>query len=115
MLPSLDTSTNNIYNIMSRASASMSNVDSNKAAAIGADMQRSIQETVAAAEKGSTDNFKQKLQEIKKALVFGLHCPAIQGTQPVRGGNDDHQNQRYSAKGLVHSLPPLLTKPPAAC
>lgn len=49
---------------MSRASASMSNVDSNKAAAIGADMQRSIQETVAAAEKGSTDNFKQKLQEI---------------------------------------------------
>ncbi|MFA6137310.1 MAG: hypothetical protein WC667_04415 [Sulfurimonas sp.] len=64
MLSSLSTSTNNIYSIMSHASAAMSNTDTNKAASIAGDVQRSIQETQMAREKGSTESYKQTLQKI---------------------------------------------------
>ncbi|MCX6077639.1 MAG: hypothetical protein NTW78_12255 [Campylobacterales bacterium] len=64
MLSSLSTSTNNIYSIMSHESAAMSNTDTNKAASIASDVQRSIQETQVAREKGSTDSYKQTLQKI---------------------------------------------------
>ncbi|MFA6192933.1 MAG: hypothetical protein WC665_11370 [Sulfurimonas sp.] len=64
MLSSLSTSTNNIYNIMSHESAAKSNTDTNKAASIAGDVQRSVQETQEALQKGSTENYKQALQKI---------------------------------------------------
>ncbi len=64
MLSSLSTSTNNIYSIMSHSSAAKSNTDTNKTASIAGDVQRSIQETEMAREKGTTESYKQALQKI---------------------------------------------------
>lgn len=64
MISSLNTSTDNVYNIMAHSSIAMSNVDSNKALTIGGDIQQGIQETQAAAQKGSTEGFKQALYKI---------------------------------------------------
>ena len=64
MAASVSTSTDNVYNIMSQPSASMKNVDSQKAMSIGPELQQGVQETKQAASKGATENFKASLYKI---------------------------------------------------
>lgn len=64
MVSSLSTSTNNVYSIMDHSNAAMSNSDPNKAASIGKDMQRGVQETLDALQKGNNENYRQTLRKI---------------------------------------------------
>lgn len=64
MVSSLNTSINNVYSIMNQSNASMGNVDSNKAATIGGDLQRGIQEVESSREKGTTDAHRQTLYKL---------------------------------------------------
>lgn len=64
MISSLDTSTNNVYNIMNSTNTALSNSDSNKAASLGSDIQKGIQETKAALEKSSNESYRQTLRKI---------------------------------------------------
>lgn len=64
MVSSLDTSTNNVYNIMNSPSAAFSNTDPNKSLSLGADIQQNVKEIKVQAEKGGTDNYIQSLYKL---------------------------------------------------
>jgi len=64
MTLSLNTSASNVYNIMFSPGVAANNSDSKKSIATGPDLQQGIQESKAAAEVGSNENFRAKLREI---------------------------------------------------
>lgn len=59
MSGSINTSINNIYQIMSQTGPALNNVDGERALKMGSNLQQNIQEVISAQEKGSTETAKQ--------------------------------------------------------
>lgn len=63
-MSTISTSLSNIYSIMDQPGYSMKNIDSQKALSNGSEMQKEIQDTQQAAEKGTTEGFKETLHQL---------------------------------------------------
>lgn len=63
-MSTINTSVSNVYDIMSQPSTSFKNIDSQKVLSIGSDLQKNVQETQQAANKGTTEGYKQTLHQL---------------------------------------------------
>ena len=63
-MSTISTSISNIYDIMSKPGAPVRNVDSQKVLSIGNELQKNVQETQQAANKGTTEGYKETLHQI---------------------------------------------------
>ncbi|MCW8837949.1 MAG: hypothetical protein OQJ77_04305 [Thiovulaceae bacterium] len=67
-MSSVNTSINNIYDIMNQPATSMRNIDSQKVLSVGSELQKNVQETQAAAQKGTTKGYQETLYKINLSV-----------------------------------------------
>lgn len=63
-MSTIDTSISNVYEIMSGPSTSMKNIDDKRVLSVGPELQKNVQETQRAAQKGTTEGYKNTLYKL---------------------------------------------------
>jgi len=63
-MATITNSINDIYKIMSEPSTSMKNIDDKRVLSVGPELQQNVQETQQAAQKGTTEGYKEALYKI---------------------------------------------------
>jgi hypothetical protein len=63
-MPSVNTNSTSVLEIMNQQSYSMKNTDSNKTMTISSDIQEKVQQTQEAARKGTTEGYKETLYQL---------------------------------------------------